>query len=103
MSLGYDYQDITPKGATWGGLPLWFSDGTQAEYSRSRTYAQDWSHWDNTLKTAFAEVEHRFDNGWKLRAIANQYRTDSDAKLAGTVGRPIAPRDWDSFPPEPIR
>ncbi len=22
VSLGYDYQDITPKGATWGGLPL---------------------------------------------------------------------------------
>lgn len=98
VSLAYDYQDITPKGATWGGLPLWFSDGTQAEYSRSRTYAQDWSHWDNTLKTAFAEVEHRFDNGWKLRAIANQYRTESDAKLAGLVGRPDRATGLGFFP-----
>lgn len=103
VSLGYDYQDITPKGATWGGLPLWFSDGTQAEYSRSKTYAQDWSHWDNTLKTAFAGIEHRFDNGWKLRAIANQYRTESDAKLAGLVGRPDRATGLGFFPPALIR
>ncbi|WP_241463975.1 TonB-dependent siderophore receptor [Rhodoferax saidenbachensis] len=88
VSLGYDYQSITPKGSTWGGLPLWFSDGTQAEYSRSKTYAQDWSHWDNSLKTVFAEIEQRFENGWSLRAIANQYRTEYDAELLGLVGRP---------------
>lgn len=88
VSLGYDYQNITPKGSTWGGLPLWFSDGTQAEYSRSKNYAQKWSYWDNTLKTAFAEIEHRFDNGWKLRAIASQYRTNYDAELLGLIGYP---------------
>lgn len=88
VSLGFDYQDITPKGSTWGGLPLWFGDGTQAVYSRSKTYAQNWSHWDNTPKTAFAEVEHRFDNGWKLRAVANQYRSEFAAELLGVVGYP---------------
>jgi outer membrane receptor for ferric coprogen and ferric-rhodotorulic acid len=99
VSLGYDYQDITPKGSTWGGLPLWFSDGTQAEYSRSKNYAQNWSHWDNTLKTAFAEIEHRFDNGWNLRAVANQYRTEFDAELLGLVGRPDRATGLGSFYP----
>jgi len=98
VRLGYDYQDITPKGSTWGGLPLWFSDRTQAEYSRSKNYAQDWSHWDNTLKTAFAEIEHRFDSGWKLRAVANQYRTESDAELLGLVGRPDRATGLGSYP-----
>ncbi|MGJ7558493.1 TonB-dependent siderophore receptor [Variovorax sp. RB2P76] len=98
VRLGYDYQDITPKGSTWGGLPLWFSDGTQAAYSRSKNYAQDWSHWDNTLKTAFAEIEHRFDSGWKLRAVANQYRTESDAELLGLVGRPDRATGLGSYP-----
>lgn len=98
VSLGYDYQDITPKGATWGGLPLWFSDGTQAEYSRGRTYAQDWSHWDNTLKTAFAEIEHRFGNGWNVRATANQYRTEQDAQLLGLIGRPDRATGLGTFP-----
>ncbi|SDT35489.1 outer-membrane receptor for ferric coprogen and ferric-rhodotorulic acid [Pseudomonas asplenii] len=98
VSVGYDYQNITPTGSTWGGLPLWFSDGTQAQYSRSKTYAQDWSHWNNTLKTAFAEVEHRFDNGWKLRAVANQYRTEYDAELLGLVGRPDRATGLGTFP-----
>jgi outer membrane receptor for ferric coprogen and ferric-rhodotorulic acid len=88
VSMGYDYQNITPQGSTWGGLPLWFSDSTQVEYSRSKNYAQDWSHWDNRLKTAFAEIAHRFDSGWNFRAVANKYRTDFDAELLGLVGRP---------------
>ncbi|MYM35091.1 TonB-dependent siderophore receptor [Duganella sp. FT94W] len=98
VSLGYDYQDITPKGSTWGGLPLWFSDGTPAEYARGKNYAQDWSHWNNTLKTAFAEVEHRFDNGWSLRAMANQYRTEYAAELLGLVGRPDRVTGLGSYP-----
>ena len=98
VSLGYDYQDITPKGSTWGGLPLWFSDGTQAKYPRSKNYAQDWSHWNNTLKTAFAQIEHRFDNGWKLRAVANQYRTEYDAELLGLIGRPDRATGLGSYP-----
>lgn len=98
VSLGYDYQDITPKGSTWGGLPLWFSDGTQAEYARSKNYAQDWSHWDTTLKTAFAEIEHRFENGWKLRAVANRYRTKYDAELLGLIGRPDRATGLGNFP-----
>lgn len=98
VSLGYDFQDITPKGSTWGGLPLWFSDGTQASYPRSRNYAQDWSYWDNTVKTAFAEVEHRFGNGWRFRALANQYRTDYDAELLGLVGRPDRTTGLGVFP-----
>ncbi|MDQ1119043.1 MULTISPECIES: TonB-dependent siderophore receptor [Pseudoxanthomonas] len=98
VSLGLDYQDITPKGATWGGMPLWFSDGTQAEYPRSSSYAQDWSHWDNTRKTGFAEIEHRFVNGWNLRAVANQYRTDYDAELLGLVGRPDRATGLGSYP-----
>nr|WP_315430914.1 TonB-dependent receptor [uncultured Albidiferax sp.] len=98
MSLGYDYQDITPKGSTWGGLPLWFSDGTQAEYSRSKNYAQDWSHSDNTLKTVFAQMEDRFNNGWNIRAVANQYRTEYDAELLGLVGRPDRATGLGAFP-----
>lgn len=97
-SLGYDYQGVTPKGSTWGGLPLWFSDGTQADYSRSQNYAQDWSHWDNTLKTAFAQIEHHFDNNWTLKAVANQYRTEFDAELLGLIGRPDRATGLGSYP-----
>lgn len=98
VNLGYDYQHITPKGSTWGGMPLWFSDGTQAEYASSKNYAQNWSHWNNTLRTAFAGIEQRFDNDWKLRAVVNQYRTEYDAELLGLVGRPDRITGLGSYP-----
>ncbi len=98
VSLGYDYQDITPKGSTWGGLPLWYSDGSQIDYSRTKSYGQSWSHFDNTLKTAFAEVEHRFDNGWKLKGVFNQYRNETDAELVSLAGRPDPVTGLGSFP-----
>lgn len=96
--VGYEYQDITPKGSTWGGLPLWFSDGTQAEYARSKSYAQDWSYWNNRFKTAFAEIEHLFGNGWKFQATANQYRTEHAAELLGLIGRPDRATGLGFFP-----
>lgn len=98
VSLGYDYQDITPNGATWGGLPLWYSNGSQIDYSRSKSYGQDWSYFDNTLKTAFAEVEHRFDNGWTLKSVFNQYRSESDSELVSLGGRPDATNGLGAFP-----
>lgn len=98
VSLGYDDQHITSTGATWGGLPLWFSDGTQADYASSKSYAQDWSQWNTTLKTAFAELDHRFDNGWKLHATAGQYRTEFNAELLGLVGRPDRATGLGTYP-----
>lgn len=88
ISMGFDYQDSSPKGSTWGGLPLWFSDGTQADYPRSKSFGQTWSGWDTHMKTAFATIEHRFANGWNLRAVANQYRTGFDSHLIALGGRP---------------
>ncbi len=88
LSLGFDYQDIKPKGTTWGGVPLWFSDGTRTDWSRSKTLATKWNRWDNTIKTAFANLEHRFDNDWTFRAAFNQQRTDSDARLFSGLGYP---------------
>lgn len=98
VSLGYDYQDMKPKRPTWGGIPLWFSDGTQAEWSRSKSFAQDWSRWDSTVKTAFVDAEHRFDNGWKVRAVATQYRTEHDAELFGVIGEPDRATGLGAFP-----
>lgn len=98
VSLGYDYQDMKPKSPTWGGIPLWFSDGTQAEWSRSKSFAQDWSRWDSTGKTAFVDAEHRFDNGWKIRAVATRYRTEHDAELFGVIGEPDRTTGLGAYP-----
>ena len=98
LRLGYDDVQSNPNGATWGGLPLWYSDGSQASYSRSKTFAQQWSYWDSSYKTAFFELEQRFDNDWKIRSVFNQYRTRYDAQLLGLVGNPERNTGLGTFP-----
>ncbi|WP_282342884.1 TonB-dependent siderophore receptor [Pseudomonas sp. PS02288] len=88
FSLGYDYQDIRADGTTWGGMPIWFSDGYRANWSRSKSLAADWSGWDNSLKTTFSSIQHHFDNDWTVRAVFTHQETDSEAKLFSGSGYP---------------
>ena len=98
LDIGYDYQNSSPKRPTWGGIPLWFSNGSEAEWSRSKSVAADWNRWDSTRQSAFAELEHRFDNGWKVRGVMNQYRTEYDTQLMGSSGTPDQATGLGTFP-----
>lgn len=98
LDIGYDYQNSSPKRPTWGGTPLWFSNGSEAEWSRSKSVAADWNRWDNTRQNAFAELEHRFDNGWKVHGVMNQYRTEYDTQLMGSSGTPDQNTGLGNFP-----
>lgn len=82
LSVGFDYQDSHTSSPTWGGLPLWFSDGTPTDYSRSFSVAPDWSYYDFESEKVFANLEHRFANDWRLRVSATHEETNMDGKLA---------------------
>jgi len=88
LSVGYQYSHSVPKGMPWGGQPLFFSDGSTTHWPRSTNMAANWSTWDSTLKTAFANLEQRFDNGWKLRAEFSQKRANADSRLLSVLGYP---------------
>ncbi|MDH0730167.1 TonB-dependent siderophore receptor [Pseudomonas sichuanensis] len=89
VTVGYDYQNLKPRGMPWGGLPLFNSDGSRTDWSRSQTAAAPWSRWDNRVTTAFVDVEHRLDNDWTLRGVFNQGRIDYEERLFG-VGSTVA-------------
>ncbi|WP_245200276.1 TonB-dependent siderophore receptor [Herbaspirillum sp. LeCh32-8] len=88
LSVGYDYQDIKPRGTTWAGLPLWFSNGTSTNWDVSKSPATDWSRYENTISNGFASLEHFFDNGWTGKAIFNQQRVNSHARYFSVSGYP---------------
>lgn len=98
VSIGHDDQDIRADGTTWGGMPIWFSDGSKTDWSRSKSLAADWSGWDNSLKTTFASIEHHFDNDWTARAVFTHQQTDSDAKLFSGSGYPDRVTGLGLFP-----
>ncbi len=98
LSLGYEDQDIRADGTTWGGMPIWFSDGSKTNWSRSKSLAADWSGWDNSLETTFSSIEHHFDNDWTARAVFTHQETDSNAKLFSGSGYPDRVTGLGLFP-----
>ncbi len=55
----------------WGGVPV-AADGSDLHLSRSTYLGNDWDYWDKDTTNAFAGLEHRFDNGWKLNLTGNK-------------------------------
>ncbi|OHV08485.1 ferric-rhodotorulic acid/ferric-coprogen receptor FhuE [Kushneria phosphatilytica] len=88
LSVGYDYQDTHASSPTWGGLPLWYSNGSKTDYTRGFSVAPDWSYYDFESRKVFTELEHQFGNGWALRGTATHAETDMDARLAYPSGFP---------------
>lgn len=81
LSVGYDYQQKRANGATWGGFPMFFSDGTRTPFDESFAANPGWTYWDTTSKRLFATLEHGFDNDWKVRLGATHDKTNADDKL----------------------
>lgn len=81
LSVGYDYQQKRANGATWGGFPMLFSDGSATGYDESFNASPNWTYWDTTSKRAFATLQHAFSNGWKFKVGATHDETKADDKL----------------------
>lgn len=67
LTVGMEYQDITPNGVLWGGLPLFYSDGSRTNFSRSKSSAAQWSHWDYAFTNSFISLDHKFNNDWSIK------------------------------------
>lgn len=65
LTTGIEYTELEATGS-WGGLPADF-DGSPLNLSRSTYLGADWNRWDRKNLQTFAELEHTFDNDWKLK------------------------------------
>ncbi|WP_110673982.1 ferric-rhodotorulic acid/ferric-coprogen receptor FhuE [Salinicola sp. RZ23] len=88
LSLGYDTQRGRTSSPTWGGLPLWYSDGSETDYTRGFSVAPDWSYNEWESKKTFAQLEHRFGGGWTLHGVATHEESTLDSRLAYPYGFP---------------
>ncbi|MDG9969296.1 ferric-rhodotorulic acid/ferric-coprogen receptor FhuE [Achromobacter mucicolens] len=88
LSVGYNYQDNEPQGSTWGGFPLWYADGGRTDWRRSLNTGARWSSWGSTTQGAFASLEHRFDNDWRVQAVGSYSKNEMDGKLLYLYGWP---------------
>ncbi len=76
LALGYQNQDNNPKGTIWGAIPLFAADGSKANLPVSTSFAPEWTQWQRESSTLFTDLEHNFNENWKLRLAAS--RTEGD-------------------------
>lgn len=88
LTAGASYQKNKPKGAMWGALPLYNSDGSAVDYDRSTSTAADWSTWNTTDKRAFVELEQQLGGDWKLKGALNYRKLESAGDLFYAYGTP---------------
>lgn len=88
LSAGVSRQENDPRGSMWGGLPVWYSDGSKANWDRSKTTAADWTRWDTVYENYFAALEHRFANNWKVKATYSHGDRTADSYLLYLYGTP---------------
>ncbi|WP_448678049.1 TonB-dependent siderophore receptor [Delftia acidovorans] len=76
LSVGGSYVNEDNPGSQWMGVPMGF-DGSFLDIARSRRFSPSWSKWDKKEVSLFADLEHRFDNGWKARLAARALQAKS--------------------------
>jgi outer membrane receptor for ferric coprogen and ferric-rhodotorulic acid len=81
LTLGYTSQRTQTDGNMWGALVLDYTDGTQAEFPRDASPAQDWSAWNTSFESAFAEYTAELGEAWELKASYNYRDMGDDSKL----------------------
>ena len=86
LTFGVDKSSATPRGSSWTGNPVYFSDGGRTDFPRHFNPGADWSRRDFDDITYFASLEQALANDWKFKATLDQKTTDHDTRLASASG-----------------
>ncbi len=81
LAFGYSYQRAKSDGIMWGALVFVDSDGRQNQWPTNATTTQDWTYWNTTTRTAFAEYTHLLGEGWQLKLSYNHRRATGDERM----------------------
>ncbi len=89
ISAGYGHQDHRSRGAMWGAIPLYYTDGTRLEFDRTANYAPEWSSWGVVDRQVFGDLTHDFGNGWTGKVSVLRRATSEDDTLFYVYGNPV--------------
>jgi outer membrane receptor for ferric coprogen and ferric-rhodotorulic acid len=81
FTVGAHYQRNQPKGTSFGGIPLFDSNGNFNGMPRSFNPGARWSSWEQYVYSAFATLEHRFDNDWRVKVQLKRQVNGYDTHL----------------------
>ncbi|WP_024462061.1 TonB-dependent siderophore receptor [Marinimicrobium sp. LS-A18] len=87
LRVGASRQENDPKGSTWGGLPVWYADGSRTDWARSKTIGADWTSWSSTVEHSYMDLIHDFGD-WTAKFSVNHNANASDQMLLYLSGTP---------------
>ena len=88
VTLGYGHQDHQSHAAMWGALPLYYTDGSRIDWSRSANTGPDWAGWNVTDRQIFGDVVHHFNDDWHAKFTVNRRAVSEDDRLFYVYGNP---------------
>lgn len=88
LTVGASHQHEDPTAPAWGALPSFYSDGTFAQWPRSKTASANWAYWKTTNQNIFANLSHRFANGWEAKFSYNWLRNAEETEILYIFGSP---------------
>ncbi|MFJ7792957.1 TonB-dependent siderophore receptor [Pseudomonas sp. NPDC096950] len=86
LTFGIDQQNTRSRGASWTGFPMFNSDGSRTNFSRSFNPATDWSRRDFNNQTLFAALEQHLANDWTLKVSYDRKHRQHDTFLGSASG-----------------
>jgi outer membrane receptor for ferric coprogen and ferric-rhodotorulic acid len=101
LRVGASQQKGAPNAPAWGALPTFFDDGSVAIWPRAKTASAKWSYWDTTNQNVFANLQHRFANGWSLSVNYNWARNAQQTELlymSGLINKTTGAWQYAPFP-----
>lgn len=81
FTVGAHYQYNIPKGTSFGGIPLFDSNGDFNQMPRSFNPGARWSSWEQYVYSAFTTLEHHFDNDWRVKLQLKRQVNGYDTRL----------------------
>jgi len=77
-SAGVAMQEYKATGTSRTGRPLFYSDGSRTDWSRSDSAAARWAESERNNLSLFASLEHRFANDWKVKGTLTYDKSEMD-------------------------
>jgi outer membrane receptor for ferric coprogen and ferric-rhodotorulic acid len=81
FTVGAHYQHNLPKGTSFGGIPLFDSNGNFNDMPRSFNPGARWSSWEQYVYSVFTTLEHHFDNEWRVKVQLKRQINGYDTQL----------------------
>lgn len=88
VTAGYGHQDHQSRGAMWGALPLYYTDGTRIDLDRSTNTGPDWARWNVIDRQIFGDIVHHFNEDWYVKFTVNRRAISEYDQLFYVYGNP---------------